>query len=619
MNSSTPTPEFEALLEYLKYNRGFDFTGYKRSTLMRRVLKRMQTVGMESYNDYVDYLEVYPEEFIHLFNTLLINVTAFFRDRSAWDYLIEEIVPIIAARKQINEPIRIWSAGCASGEEAYTIAIAFAEALGVEQFKERVKIYATELDEEALNQARQATYLAKDVAELAPEMLQTYFEPCERGYNFRKDLRRSVIFGRHNLTIDAPISRIDLLVCRNTLMYFNAETQAKILARFHFALNDSGFIFLGKAEMLLSHSHTFTPVDLKRRIFTKIHKIGIRERLLLMAQSGSEEAANNLATHVRIREVTFDSSPTSQMVIDVNGFLVLVNERARAMFPLNPKDVGRPLQDLEISYRPLELRSCIDQAYSERRQITVRDVQWQTPKGETIYLDVLVVPLIEVSSNVLGISISFIDVSPYKRLQDDLQQSNQELEMAYEELQSTNEELETTNEELQSSNEELETTNEELQSSNEELETMNEELQSTNEELQALNDEMRRRSEELNNANAFLESILGSLQGGVVVVGKDLHIQSWDRKAEELWGLRSDETQGQHFLNLDIGLPVEQLKQPIRNCLAGGYDFQEILLNATNRRGKAIKCKVSCKPLLGKDAEIRGVLLFMEEKDESTA
>ncbi|MBD1901770.1 PAS domain S-box protein [Trichocoleus sp. DQ-A3] len=615
MDRSILNPEFEALLEYLKGSRGFDFTGYKRSSLMRRVLKRMQIVGLESYNDYMDYLEVYPEEFIHLFNTLLINVTAFFRDRSAWDYIIEEIVPTIAARKQINEPIRIWSAGCASGEEAYTIAMAFAEALGVEQFKERVKIYATELDEEALNLARQATYSAKDVADLAPEMVEKYFEECARGYNFRKDLRRLVIFGRHNLTIDAPISRIDLLVCRNTLMYFNAETQSKILSRFHFALNDSGFIFLGKAEMLLSHSHTFTPVDLKRRIFTKAHKIGIRERLLLMAQSGSEEAVNNLATHVRIREVAFDSSPTSQIVIDVNGFLVLVNERARAMFPLSPKDLGRPLQDLEISYRPLELRSCIDQAYTERRQITVRDVPWQTPKGETITLDVLVVPLVEVSNNLLGVSISFIDVSRYKRLQDDLQQSNQELEMAYEELQSTNEELETTNEELQSSNEELETTNEELQSSNEELETMNEELQSTNEELQALNDEMHRRSEELNDANAFLESILGTLRGGIVVVGRDMHIQRWDRKAEELWGLGSDEIQGQHFLNLDIGLPVEQLKQPIRNCLSGEKDLQEIILNATNRRGKAIECKVSCKPLLGKEGEIREVLLFMEEQE----
>ncbi|MFE1748642.1 CheR family methyltransferase [Coleofasciculus sp. H7-2] len=618
MNSSTINPEFEALLEYLKRSRGFDFTGYKRSTLMRRVLKRMQTVGTESYNDYMDYLEVYPEEFIHLFNTLLINVTAFFRDRSAWDYIIEEIIPLIAARKHINEPIRIWSAGCASGEEAYTIAMAFAEALGVEQFKERVKIYATELDEEALNQARQATYSAKDVADLAPEMLEKYFEECDRCYNFRKDLRRSVIFGRHNLTIDAPISRIDLLVCRNTLMYFNAETQSKILARFHFALNEDGFIFLGKAEMLLSHSHTFTPADLKRRVFTKVPRIGIRERLLLMAQSGSEEAADNLATHVRIREVAFDSSPTSQIVIDVNGFLALVNEQARAMFPLSPRDQGRPLQDLEISYRPLELRSCIDQAYAEGRQITVRDVQWQTPKGETISLDVLVVPLVDVTSSLLGVSISFIDVSRYKRLQDDLQQSNQELEMAYEELQSTNEELETTNEELQSSNEELETTNEELQSSNEELETMNEELQSTNEELQTLNDEMRRRSEELNDANAFLESILGSLRGGVVVVGRDLHIQSWDRKAEDMWGLRSDEVQGQHFLNLEIGLSMEQLKQPIRNCLAGDCNFQDIILNATNRRGKAIECKFTCKPLLAKDGEIRGVLLFMEEQDGAT-
>lgn len=186
--------------------------------------------------------------------------------------------------------------------------------------------------------------------------------------------------------------------------------------------------------------------------------------------------------------------------------------------------------------------------------------------------------------------------------------------MAYEELQSTNEELETTNEELQSSNEELETTNEELQSTNEELETMNEELHSSNEELHTTNEEFRLRSEELNAANAFLASILTSLRCGVVVLDRDLLILAWSDKAEDLWGLRALEVQGQHFLNLDIGLPVQQIRQPIRTCLTAESDYTEITVNAINRRGKLIQCKVTCTPLLSRTQEIQGVILLMEEK-----
>ena len=588
---SSPNPEFEALLEYIKRNRGFDFTGYKRSTLMRRVLKRMQMLAIETYNNYQDYLEVHPDEFNQLFNTLLINVTSFFRDRSSWDYISEEIVPRITVRKEFSQPIRVWSAGCASGEEAYTIAMVMAEVLGMEKCREQVKIYATDVDDEALNQARQATYLEREIEGIPPEFLEKYFERCERGYVFRKDLRRGVIFGRHNLTKDAPISRIDLLVCRNALMYFNAETQARILTRFHFALQEHGFLFLGKAEMLLTHSNTFRPVDLKLRIFSKVPRTNIHDRLLLMAQTNQEEAVNNLATHIRIREAAFNNSPVAQIVLDINSFLLLINERARAMFNLNPNDLGRPLQDLEISYRPVELRSCIQQVYTERRPLYIREISWQNLGGETIYLDVQVAPLLEVTGNILGIGISFIDVTRYQRLQEELQHANQELEIAYEEQQSSNEELETTNEELQSSNE----------------------------ELQTLNDELRSRGEELNEVNTFLEAILTSLRGGVVVLDRDLLIQRWNNKAEDLWGLRGNEVKGQHFLNLDIGLSVEQLRQPIRNCLAGEDQNYELTVNAINRRGKSIMCQITCIPLIGTESDIRGVILLMEEQTEHFA
>lgn len=615
MSNDQENSEFAALLDYVKRSRGFDFTGYKRSSLMRRFTKRMQTVGIETYGNYLDYLEVHPEEFRLLFNTLLINVTSFFRDRSAWEHLSIEIIPRILAQKEAEEPIRVWSAGCASGEEAYTIAMILAQAVGIEQFRERVKIYATDVDEEALSHARQATYLSRDTSGLTATELGQFFEQTEKHYTFQKDLRRSVIFGRHDLIQDAPISKIDLLVCRNTIMYFNAETQSRILARFHFALKDGGFLFLGKAEMLLAHTNTFTPIDLKQRIFSKVPKLNFRDRLLIMAHTGNKEAVNYSSIHVRLREAAFDAGPLARLIVDNNGMVAMVNERARLLFDITTRDVGRPLQDLEISYRPVELRSCIEQAYRDRRAVHLRDVEWYTTQGEKIHFDVQVAPLIDSNNNILGVSITFVDVTSYKRLQEELQHSNQELEMAYEELQSTNEELETTNEELQSSNEELETTNEELQSTNEELETMNEELQSTNEELQTVNDELQRRTGELNQTNAFLEAILTSLQGGVVVVDQELMIQIWNHKAEDLWGLRTEEAIGLHLLNLDIGLPVQQLRQPIRACLLGELSISsDLLLNAINRRGKNIQCRVTCTSLIGSQGQIQGVILLMEEQ-----
>ncbi|KJK35382.1 hypothetical protein UK23_42925 [Lentzea aerocolonigenes] len=236
---------------------------------MRRVRHRMSQIGIEDYGDYIDHLQVNAEEFNILFNTILINVTAFFRAPEAWAYLREEVIPTILAERGPDDPIRVWSAGCASGEEAYSLAIALAEAVGPERFRQQVKIYATDVDDEALTHARHASYAEQDVQSLPPELTAKYFEHQNGRYSFRKDLRRSVIFGRNDLVQDAPISRIDLLVCRNALMYFNQETQAKILGRFHFALVPKGVLFLGKAEMLLSHSRIFDPIDLKRRIFRK--------------------------------------------------------------------------------------------------------------------------------------------------------------------------------------------------------------------------------------------------------------------------------------------------------------------------------------------------------------
>jgi two-component system CheB/CheR fusion protein len=611
-------PDFESLLEYLRANRGFDFTGYKRPSLMRRVSRRMQGGGVESFGEYQDYLEVHPEEFAALFNTILINVTSFFRDQPAWDYLAGEIIPRIAANTPDDESIRVWSAGCASGQEAYTLAMVLAEALGVQRCRQRVKIYATDVDEEALEEARHASYSAQQVKEMPSRLRDKYFEASGDGYIFNNDLRRAVIFGRHDLVHDAPISRLDLLVCRNTLIYFNSEMQRRILARFHFALKESGYLFLGKAEMLLTHSHLFDAEGLDYRIFSKVPQVGMRDRMILLTEAGNNVAANQLGLYVRLREAAFDVAPVAQLVVDKRGDLILANDLARSLFGIDPRDLGKPFHDLEVSYRPVELRSMIQQAQSGGRAVSLKDVIRHSPGTGRQHLDVEVTPLYDNDQQWMGASIVFEDDTRCHQLQEDLERSRHDVETAYEELQSSNEELETTNEELQSSNEELQTTNEELQSTNEEMETMNEELQSSNEELQAMNEEMRQRTAELNRSNLFLRSILVGMEAGVVAVDRDLNILLWNSRAEDLWGLRADEVTGRSLLALDIGLPVDRLKKPLREFLAGESDGGEVVLDAINRRGRPVTCRLSMSRLdWGGDQEPEGIVLLMEAEDKA--
>jgi len=611
MIEDPPNPEFERLLNYLRDSRGFDFTGYKRATLQRRVAKRMVQAGVKDHAGYRDYLQGHPEEFAILFNTILINVTSYFRDRPAWDYLQSEILPRIIAGKARGEPIRVWSAGVASGEEAYSVAMLLSEALGPSDYRERTKIYATDVDEEALTQARQGKADESDLAEVPGYLREKYFEPEGDRYVLRGDLRRSIIFGRHDLMQDAPISRIDLMISRNTLMYFEAETQRKILARFHYALTDKGFLFLGKAEMLVSRSALFSPVDTNQRVFTKVVQAGLRERLTVLAQAGSLDPPNPTTSQARIRDLVADGLPIAHVVVSTSGFVVSINERARGQFGLVTADIGRPLQDLEISYRPVELRSLIDQAYHTRRPVEVRDVARKLSNNDVQYFDVQVVPLLDKGSAPLGAGISFTDVTGYNRVHRELERSKQELETASEELQSTNEELETTNEELQSTVEELETTNEELQSSNSELEAMNEELESTNTELETINTELQHRSTQLNRVNAFMEQIMASLQLGVAVLDKELRVVLWNRRAEDLWGVKSNETIGKPLLELDIGLPLAQLASPIKTCLDSNDGVQELTVRATNRRGKPFMCRVRCTATGGLDGA-RSVILLME-------
>jgi two-component system, chemotaxis family, CheB/CheR fusion protein len=602
----------EPLLHFIREARGFDFTGYKRSTLGRRIRKRMQDVGIDDFASYQDRLESDPDEFRSLFNTILINVTSFFRDPDAWNYLQQEILPELIAKADPAGEIRVWSAGCSSGEEAYSLAVIFAELLGISECAERVKIYGTDVDEEALRDARAGLYSAKDLEPVPAELRDRYFEPSNDRFLFRSDLRRRVIFGRHDITRDAPISRLDLLVCRNTLMYFNVEAQAQIVDRFHFALNEGGHLFLGKAEMLLSDGDRFEVANMRQRIFRRrAGSAGATHQLIpIRLEAAVGPAMRSARRRQQVREQVIDSVPYPMVGLDIDGTVATISSLARAQLGLTLRDVGRPFRDLELSYRPAELRSHIDRAHTERRSIRVGSVEWHPNAEETRFVDIIIQPLSGADGAPVGTSVAFLDSTQQNRLQHEIKHVREDLEAAYEELQSTNEELETTNEELQSSIEELETTNEELQSTNEELETTNEELQSGNEELETMNDEMRIRTTELDEMRIFFEGVLSSIAAGVIVLDSKLRVRSWNRGAEDMWGLRAEEVHRRSFHDLDFGLPTDQLREIIQHTTEARRRLGPVNVSAVNRIGRTITCAVFCSPL---DREGGGVVLLMEE------
>ncbi|ORB84526.1 chemotaxis protein CheR [Mycobacterium kansasii] len=610
MNPTTDE-SFEALLRYMRDSRGFDFTGYKRTSLMRRVRHRMDQAGYAGFDDYLDVLQASSDEFAALFNTILINVTAFFRDQESWDFVNTDVIPRMLAERGPDDPVRVWSAGCASGQEAYTLAMLLAEALGADAFRQRVKIYATDVDEDALAEGRMAAYDAQAVEPVPPELLSRYFDQVNGRYVFRKDLRRAVIFGRNDLVKDAPISRVDLLVCRNTLMYLNAETQRNVLSRLHFALAPQGTMFLGHAEMLLSHGDRFTPLNLKNRIFRKI--LGSHDSINRYdPAAGPYDRQDNSSGPTTLRDLAFRAGPVAQIVVTGEDTVAMINQQAETIFGLSARDIGRLLRDLEVSYRPVELRTYLEQAKVERRSARIQDVKWQRPGADPVWFEIHVNPLLDTQNGLLGVSIVFFDVSATRALLDKVVQTNRQLETAYEELQSTNEELETTNEELQSTVEELETTNEELQSTNEELETMNEELQSTNDELHTINDTLRERTLELDDVKNLLDSLINSVRPGMVVVDREMRVVVWNRGSEDLWGLRADEAAGAPLTSLDIGLPMESLRPLIGSAFVDPDSFGETLLDAVNRRGRPAQVRVTCTPFRSAGDVVGGALLLME-------
>ncbi|MCP6762315.1 MAG: PAS domain-containing protein [Fischerella sp. CENA71] len=418
MNTSDYNPDFEALLDYLKQNCGCDLTVYKRATLMRRFQHRMQQLKIDNYPNYLQYLQGHPEEYTSLLNTVLINFSGFFRDRDSWDYLANNIIPQIITSKQAQEKIRVWSAGCASGQEVYTLAILLAENLGIEQYLQRVQIFATDVDKDALMQARQASYSENEVIGIPSEALSKYFKKVEQRYVFRSKLRSTIIFGCHNLATDAPMSKIDLLVCRNVLIYLHFQTQASVLVRFHFALAEKGFLFLGSAESFSNTKHLFIPVSLKHHVFAKGENLTLEDHLLLQSKTGKKKAVNPLNAQIRIWQTAFEFSPFPQLVVDHRGRLFMANQQGYTLFGLKNNNLGARVQDLEIG-QIVNSFALMRQLHCDRCPINLKNVEWTSERG-TIYLDIYITPISDPNGSLIGANFTYVDVTHYTESQNEI-------------------------------------------------------------------------------------------------------------------------------------------------------------------------------------------------------
>lgn len=591
-------PPTEEIIQYLKMSRRFDPHAHSSANFDSALRNRLDLLNMTP-EAYMDELQVRPGE-INVLLSSMLERKPLFQDTEAWTAVRDLVVAKLASS---SAPVRIWAVSCGNGLDAYALAVMLAEATNPSEFSARVKIFATDEDDKELAIGRAGIFDREQLAILDEETLYRYFSSHgENRFVFRSDLRKLLIFGKHRFLEDAPISRMDLVICRYRLALQEYETQQKTLSRLLFSLDTGGFALIGVGEGIPSGSG-FQPVESCPMLFRKV----IRNRPHLGEPTPRSVASNPKL--MMLEEAALDACAPAQIVVDAFGVIALANQRARTTFGITANDVGRPLQELEISYRPLELRSLIDRVSREGGVITIPHVMKVSVDGP-VHFEVVLKPLVH-NTRMIATSIQYIDISSRHELSNQVGILHEQLQAANEELHSAHEELVTTNEELQSTNEELETTNEELQSTNEELETMNEELRSTNTELESSNWAQRTVTHRIETNNTFLASVVDNLGASIIVLNQSHQVLVWNEHASHIWGLRQDEVLGRNLFALDIGFPVHELKEPLRSVGVSADAKISLVTEAVNRRGKKIKCRVTAHQLCSKSP--KGVLVVIAE------
>jgi len=563
--TTVPPADLDDLIAFLRHQRSFDASG-RRSMLQDCAEQRQGVLGLTTIDQYIDHLSLHPAEIDVVLDTLLEDARGFFLDDALWSCFGERCLARLLAEREPPAPVRFWVPGCATGEDVYTLTMIVAERIGRDSAVRRLKVYGTDIDDAALAHARRGWYSNEALKNMSADLRDRYFTPSDGGHVFDAGLRQRVVFGRHDVLEDAPISRVDGLFCRNLLIYFPAEAQARMIERLRFALAPHGCLVLGRSDVLIGDPTAFRPVDHQAPIFWKRTERSRRERALAMyvdpqaghgthvdlGALGDLGAATDLGGLGDLASAAFDSAVRPQLAVDGNGRLALVNRAARRTFGLTLDDIGRPFAEVEVSHRPVELGAALAEVSARGAPVLRHDVEMPS---ENLVFDVEITPLTALGGPP-GHLVAFVDTTEAHRLRSALEHAAGELNDAHEQLQASNEELETASEVLHSTIEQFEITNEELASLKGALETMNAELDTTNQELSAINAELRDRTAEIDRANAFFGSILDGLDLSVVVVDGDLTVRAWNGRSAELWGVPTDDAMGRPLLSLDIGLPV---------------------------------------------------------------
>jgi two-component system CheB/CheR fusion protein len=626
--------EFKQICALLVTHAGIDFFHYKPNTLGRRINRRMVLLKTDSLARYVARLRESPGELDALLQDILISVTGFFRDPEAFVILKKKIFPRILKHKSTDEAIRVWVPGCSTGEEVFSLAIALMEFMEAAGKKCPLQLFGTDVNETILNRARGATYPESIKADISPERLRSFFTRTDGGYHINKAVRDVCVFARQNVVTDPPFSKVDLISCRNVLIYFGARMQKKVIPIFHYALNPHGFLLLGTAESVAGFANLFELVDAKHRIYAKrAVSEGSAVRLPPFATEPARgetqmpatvrRTTENVMAEIRKQADALVLSEFAPCGVVVNSRMDVLQFRGRTepllghgpgAASLNLLQMAR--QGLAVELRPLIARAAKQNRAASREGVQVRE------DGRLLSLNVRVIPFQVPPSDERFFRVLFEEKSaaavPAARkgkagrrtvAQRENAQVREELASTKQALHTLMEEHETSDEELRAANEEALSSNEELQSTNEELETAKEELQSTNEELTTLNEELQNRNVELQEVGDDLLNLFSSVDFSVVMLDRELRIRRFTPKAQKILSLIPGDV-GRPITDLKFSLDLPDLHGSILRVLDSlNVEEREI----QDREGRWFSLRI--RPYRTTDSRINGVVMTLLDID----
>jgi len=566
---------FKQILSLLRTRKGIDFTYYKQTTIRRRINRRISFSNKENIEEYLAHLKEDKSELDILYQDLLIPVTQFFRDPKVFDNLKETIFPALFKNRLVNEPLRLWIAGCSTGEEAYSLVICLHEYLGERAANYRIQLFATDISEIAIAKARTGIYKKSELSGLSPSRLQQFFSTKDGSFLLNKSIRDACVFAYHNFLKDPPFARIDLISCRNSLIYMEPNLQKKALATFHYSLCENGFLLLGKSETTSQAADLFNVTDKNSKLYTRkdvkgrfLHEVAERqEEIFKEGKFGPARNEISKDDFQKNADEVFIAKYSPPGVV-VNNELEIVQFRGSTGIWLEPSS-GKPnLNVLKMAREGLafELRNILHKSKISKKAEVKEDIPIQFMDREKL-VTIEVIPLLNtlephflilfrddsVPSGSVRNQIKEIPPGISPPLGEDkirIQKLEKELAQTREDMKSITEEQEASNEELQSANEELLSGSEELQSLNEELETVKEETQTSNEELIIVNQELYDRNEQLNLSRLYAESIVTTIREPLIILNKNLQIRSANKSFYAKFNTKAEATEGRHLFDL---------------------------------------------------------------------